>query len=118
MLATLGCACAQRRCKLGHVRRSDGSFLLGGCDELLLHGEKIGDDGAVALAKELGTDRNLKLLDLWSNGIGPAGAGALATALASNTVLQKLYLNENAIGPEGAASMAKAITTNRVLQSL
>ena len=64
VLATLGCACAQRRCKLGHVRRSDGSFLLGGCDELLLHGEKIGDDGAVALAKELGTDRNLKLLDL------------------------------------------------------
>ena len=44
---------AQRRCRLGEVRQSDGSFRLGGCDELLLFGESIGDVGAEALALAL-----------------------------------------------------------------
>ena len=111
-------AAAQRRCKLANVKRSDGSFTLVGCDELLLFGEKVGDEGAMEIAKALSSDRSLKLLDLWSNGVGPRGAAALAEALAQNTVLQKLYLNENKLGAEGAASMAKAIASNRALTSL
>ena len=71
-------ASAQRRCKLAEVRQPDGSFRLGFCDELLLHGERIGDDGATALAPALADNQRLKLLDLWSNGLGPKGVEAIA----------------------------------------
>lgn len=118
LLAALLRPCAaQARCKLPDVRR-DGIWTTGHCDELLLMGEKIGDDGAVALAQALAFDRRLKLVDLWANGVGPKGAAALAKALETNTALQKLYLNENTIGSEGTASLARALTINRSLLTL
>lgn len=109
---------SQQRCHLGDVRRPDGSYLLGRCDELLLHGETIGDDGAAALAKALGSDTRLRLLDLWSNGLGPKGAEALAGALKVNTKLERLYLNENPIGSQGAGYIVEALTSNRALAHL
>ena len=101
---------AQSRCQLAQVRRADGSYDLGGCNELRLHGERIGDEGASRLAEALAADSaRVALLDLWSNGIGPKGAAALAGALRRNKSVQKLYLNENAIGGEGAAALASAL---------
>jgi hypothetical protein len=113
-------ALAQQRCKLQDVRQVDGTYAFGHCDELLLFGEHIGDEGAASLANALGSGgaARLKLLDLWSNGIGPNGAAALAKALETNTALQKLYLNENPIGPQGASSLARVLINNRALQSL
>ena len=104
-------AVAQSRCKLGHVRQADGSFRIVGCDELLLHGEHIGDEGVKQLAKALKSDTRLRLLDLWSNGIGPAGASALAEALAVNSKLDKLYMNENTVGADGAEALIKALAS-------
>ena len=101
---------AQFRCRLADVRNSmDGTYQFPGCDELLLNGERIGDNGAMELAKALRSDKRLRLVDLWSNGIGPAGAKALAEALFVNDKLEKLYLNDNAIGSEGAAAIIAAL---------
>ena len=119
LLFWLPIATAQQRCRLQQVRQPDGSYRILGCDELLLFGERIGDNGAVQLAKALATDNRLRLLDLWSNGIGPLGAAALADALAANSKLDKLYLNENEVGAEGAAALIKALASPKsVLTSL
>ena len=53
VLALLQPAYSQFRCHLGDVRKSDGTYSIGNCDELLLHGEKIGDEGTEALAAAL-----------------------------------------------------------------
>ena len=118
VLALLQPAYSQFRCHLGDVRKSDGTYSIGNCDELLLHGEKIGDEGTEALAAALPSAGRLRLLDLWSNGLGKKGAEALARALEKNSKLEKLYLNENAIGAEGALALAKALTKNRALATL
>lgn len=100
---------AARRCKLSDVQRGDGSYVVDGCEELLLFGESIGDEGATRLAAALGSNPPLLLVDLWHNGIGPAGARALGAALAKNNKLQRLYLNENPLGAEGVRALAEGL---------
>jgi len=111
VLLWLGPAACQMRCKLGQVKRSDGEFSLGNCDEVLLFGEKIGDSGAAALARSLASNTRTRVLDLWSNDIGAQGAIAIARALETNTKLDKLYLNENNIGHAGVEALAKALAS-------
>ena len=112
--------CESKRCDLEFVRRDDGTFHLGPCEELYLTNAAIGDAGAVALAAALKDNAVLRLLDLWNNGIGPTGTHALARALATNSKLDRLYLNENPIGAAGASSLARysSHTTSYIPTSL
>lgn len=78
----------------------EGLVYLGLC----LEANKIGDDGAVALAKALPVLHNLECLelDLSSNKVGPSGARALASSLRSMQSLVRLNftLLHNPIGTE------------------
>ncbi|GAQ89834.1 hypothetical protein KFL_005680010, partial [Klebsormidium nitens] len=78
-------------------------------------GNRIGDEGARALAEALGkegTCHALQTLDLHSNDIGVEGARALATALGKEGTcpnLQTLNLRYNQIGYDGAQALATAL---------
>ena len=54
---------------------------IGKATELDLHGEKIGAEEAVALAKELKSNTTLTSLDVRGNSLGSKGGAALADAL-------------------------------------
>ena len=69
---------------------------------LYLKKNKIGDEGAKALAEKV----NLNGLSLSYNKIGNEGAKALA----QSTTLKWLYLSNNKIGYEGAEALAKSTT--------
>lgn len=70
---------------------------------------KLGDAGAVALAKGLATNTTLTKLFLGNNGITAAGARAIAAVLASNRTLQRLGLRDNEdVEDEGAVALATA----------
>ena len=88
--------------------------------EVFLSGnEKIGDEGAKALAEALKVNATVKLLNLSDCGIGDDGAAALAEALRSNTSLTKLglWVNED-IGDEGAKALAGALKVNTTVEEL
>lgn len=115
LLFTVSMASA-RQCKQSDVSRPDGSFALAGCDEVVLFGESIGDEGAQKLAAALGVlgaGAGLQLLDLWRNGIGPAGARAIGAALAKGAKVGRLYLNENPLGADGVRAIAAGIAKSR-----
>eukprot|EP00633_Aureoumbra_lagunensis_P010604 CAMPEP_0197340654 /NCGR_PEP_ID=MMETSP0892-20130614/45785_1 /TAXON_ID=44058 ORGANISM="Aureoumbra lagunensis, Strain CCMP1510" /NCGR_SAMPLE_ID=MMETSP0892 /ASSEMBLY_ACC=CAM_ASM_000538 /LENGTH=719 /DNA_ID=CAMNT_0042845421 /DNA_START=66 /DNA_END=2222 /DNA_ORIENTATION=+ len=81
--------------------------------ELKLSSEdKIGDEGAKAIATTLATNTSLQLLQLGGNNIGNEGAIAIANALATNTSLQALWLHDSNFGVEGAKALATALGTN------
>lgn len=92
--------------------------------ELYLFGNRVGDEGAVALASVLALKSSdkcpLHTLVLAENGIGDAGAQALASALAMNPLctLDCLDLGGNRIGDAGAAALAVAIGANSRLKDL
>ncbi|MCX7338069.1 MAG: hypothetical protein NTX76_02145 [Alphaproteobacteria bacterium] len=67
-------------------------------DRLELRKEKIGDLGAILVAKVLEKNHTLIDLDLAYNGIGNLGAIAIARALKENTRLNKLDISHNSIG--------------------
>lgn len=68
---------------------------------------KITSAGALALASTLDghQNRTLKVLDLTGNKIGDQGAFALATALKANLTLIDMFVGSNAIGPVGADAL-------------
>ena len=72
---------------------------------LILSQNKIGDDGARAIAHALRGCEVLSVLDLSGNGIQDAGAEALSEALRS-CKLQRLSLSSNCMGPSGALAVA------------
>ena len=57
-------------------------------------------------------------LDLRRNRIGDGGALSIAKALQRNTKLRKLWLDDNAIGDEGAKALASGLRQNRALSEL
>ena len=57
-------------------------------------------------------------LNLKSNRLGPDGAAALAPMLVSNATLQELNLWSNALGAEGAVHLARALGEGGGLQDL
>ena len=91
---------------------------IAGVNMLEQHHSTVGDRGAIALAKELETNTNLKLLFLWGNSIGPVGGKALAETLKVNSVLTQLYLQENALGDAGTISLAHGLAVNSGLKKL
>ena len=85
---------------------------------LNLGSNKIGTEGAKALAKALETNKTLTTLNLWGNEIGPEGAKALAKALETNKILTTLNLGSNKIGDDGVKALVKALETNKTLTTL
>lgn len=78
-----------------------------------LHGNALGDEGAVALAPVVGGTAVLRVLDIGDAGIGPIGVTALMGAVKSNTSLQVLGLRNNQVGVEGAARLADELKRDR-----
>ena len=72
---------------------------------LILSHNRIGDDGARAIAHALRGCEVLSVLDLSGNGIQDAGTEALSEALKS-CKLQRLSLASNCMGPSGALAVA------------
>ena len=85
---------------------------------LILSDKRIGDEGAIVLAKELATNTSVISVDLSFNEIGNVGAEALAKALKTNTSVISVDLSFNKIGNVGAEALAKAIKTNTTITTL
>ena len=81
-----------------------------------MYDNKIGDQGAIAIAKALEVNAVLKKLVLNDNKIGDQGAIAIADALKFNAVLKELWLYENNIGDQGTIALAEALKFNAVLK--
>jgi Ran GTPase-activating protein (RanGAP) involved in mRNA processing and transport len=63
---------------------------------------KIGDDGAIALAKALFNNINITQINLDENKIGETGAKAISEKLLGKVSLKKLILSHNVINSKGA----------------
>ncbi|KAF9300443.1 hypothetical protein BGZ91_009807, partial [Linnemannia elongata] len=72
---------------------------------LCLGSNKIGSNGAKALAEALKTNSTLTNLNLQSNSIGDNGAQALSEALKTNSALTTLNLRGNSIEDNGAQAL-------------
>jgi len=80
--------------------------------KIVLSGNLIEDEGAIALGESLKTNKSLEELELIKCSIGPEGAKGLADALASGSaVLTSLNLRGNAIRSEGAKALAAALSS-------
>ncbi|KAK3276185.1 hypothetical protein CYMTET_15721, partial [Cymbomonas tetramitiformis] len=95
-----------------------GAFRRNELTELDLSGKHLRCADAIILGAALVFNTSLNTLNLRGNKIGPEGAKALAVALTPNekgvfnTSLNTLDLYENEIGPEGAKALAIALTPN------
>ncbi len=82
-------------------------------EDLWLHNNELGDEGAAAIAAAAagGGLPRLKLLDLSTNQVGDSGVQALATAFADGAFreLEDLYLGGNQIGDAGVTTLAAAL---------
>merc|ERR1711935_1238093 len=78
-----------------------------------LHGNRIGDAGAAAIAEALKTNTAVTFLGLKNNNIGDAGAAAIAEALETNTAVTSLSLDGNSIGA-GITAFVQTILSARV----
>ena len=72
----------------------------------------------VDVGTALMTNSNLLVLDLDYNRIGPDGAAALASGLSVNQSLEKLSLSWNRIGDDGTIALAEALRSNQSLHAL
>jgi len=79
---------------------------------LNLSGNRIGAEGAKALAEALKGNETLTMLNLENNNIGEKGAKALAEALKGNETLTMLNLKFNNIGDEGVKALNDALKEN------
>jgi Ran GTPase-activating protein (RanGAP) involved in mRNA processing and transport len=79
---------------------------------IYLSDNKIGDEGAAALADALKVNTFVTTIYLSRNEIGIEGAAALADALKVNMSVTTGNLDGNVIGAEGAAALADALEVN------
>eukprot|EP00435_Cladocopium_sp_Y103_P024159 s273_g5.t3 len=83
---------------------------------------KLGDEGAKALAEALGkgpsSGYSISVLRLRSNGIGDEGGEALAEALMSITSLKEFDFSENQVTVQISAVMFRAVCAAKALQRL
>ena len=86
--------------------------------QLNLSRNKVGPEGAKALAGALERNNALQQLNLSKNEIGHEEAKALAVALATNNTLQELCLYWNSIGEEGTKAFVKTMMENTNLTRL
>ncbi|KAL4505762.1 hypothetical protein ABPG73_004647 [Tetrahymena malaccensis] len=87
-----------------------------------LYNNKIGSDGAKAVASEISKSTNLSTLtlSLYDNNIGSDGAKAVASEIAKSTNLSTLTLDlgYNKIGSDGAKAVASEIAKSTNLSTL
>ncbi|KAL0229348.1 hypothetical protein GEMRC1_013966 [Eukaryota sp. GEM-RC1] len=76
---------------------------------------RIGSEGARALAEALKVNSTIIEIYLDKNSIGPEGARALAEALKVNSTIIEIYLDKNSIGPEGARALGEALKVNSTI---
>lgn len=84
--------------------------------KVCLENNRIGDKGAVALAKALEDNDTLLSLHLENNNISRAGAYTLGEMINNKYKLSKLNLNMNPIGDEGFSRIAKGMTEIETLR--
>jgi len=89
-----------------------------GLTHLWLENNQIGAEGAIALANALQNHNGLTHLRLYNNQIGAEGAIALANALQNHNGLTHLWLYNNQIGAEGAIALANALQNHNGLTQL
>lgn len=70
------------------------------------------------MAKGLGANIFLKVLDVSYNGFDNSGAAALGEALKTNNVLEELNISNNRISVEGALRFAVGLKENKTLKTL
>ncbi|KAJ1550101.1 hypothetical protein HK096_008736 [Nowakowskiella sp. JEL0078] len=92
------------------IRNNDSTLQI-----LDLEGNKIGAEGAKALASMLLHNTTLKYLNVSFNHLHNKGAIEMASALNQNSNLIAIYLSDNKIGDEGASFVASALTQNKSL---
>ena len=85
---------------------------------LCLNRNKIGTDGAIALADILKHLTNLQTFHFDHNEISTDGAKAIANGLKHCTKLQTLHLGHNKIGSDGAKALADCLKHCTNLQTL
>ena len=83
---------------------------------LVLGGNDIGDEGAIAIAEALKVTAVVTTLFLNCNNITDEGAKAIAEALKVNAVVTTLALGGNSIGDEGAIAIAEALKVTEALK--
>jgi Ran GTPase-activating protein (RanGAP) involved in mRNA processing and transport len=74
-----------------------------------LENNKIGGEGAMAIAEALKVNAVMTTLDLGGNNIGVEGAKAIAEALKVNAVLTKLDIRANGMGDAGKKAVRDAV---------
>jgi len=82
-------------------------------EELDISRNKIGVAGAKALAKMLGVNKSLKVLNMFANAIDVDGARALKESLKVNCTLVKLDLGCNRLREKGAKEIAEGLNLNK-----
>lgn len=82
--------------------------------ELDIHGNKIGPDGAAALAKVIETHPSIVSLGLGNTAIQDTGIGFIANALLVNKTVTRLSLSLNTIS-ESAKNVSELIANNRIV---
>ena len=85
---------------------------------LMLRGNPIGSEGAVAFTDMLATNKSLAILNMRECSIQGKGAVCLAKALEKNSTLREFDISDNPIGSEGAVAFASMLKKNQCLKIL
>eukprot|EP00729_Bicosta_minor_P022915 gene22915-26217_t len=89
------------------------------CTEVTLANHKVGNKGAIDIAKYIGMNDNVKklcnleVLGMSSCGIGGAGARALGKSLQKNHVLTQLQIGGNDIRPKTEHTIMESVKANK-----
>eukprot|EP01028_Stygiella_incarcerata_P012978 TRINITY_DN81007_c0_g1_i1.p1 TRINITY_DN81007_c0_g1~~TRINITY_DN81007_c0_g1_i1.p1 ORF type:complete len:1144 (+),score=386.39 TRINITY_DN81007_c0_g1_i1:84-3434(+) len=86
--------------------------------QLLLGGNRIGNDGARFVGQYAKKNRVLMEINLRFNLIGSAGAASLATSLRQHPRLESFNLSSNQVGSKGCAEIASAMSKCPALRRL
>lgn len=78
----------------------------------------IGPEGAIAIAKALGLNQTLILLDMSANSIGPEGGTAMAKTLEVKSALRHVNLRSNRLGKETEERLRLVCTKRNHLKML
>ena len=85
---------------------------------LVFDGDRLGPEGATAVAYAMESNRRVHTIRLKWNDIGVDGCSALAHMLSSTACLKLLDLTGNGIGPAGMKLLARGLAVNSSLKHL
>uniref|UniRef100_A0A7S3PVQ9 Uncharacterized protein n=1 Tax=Chaetoceros debilis TaxID=122233 RepID=A0A7S3PVQ9_9STRA len=89
-------------------------------EKLYLDGNKLGNDGVQRLAEaiEINKESKIKVLHLSHNKIGDKGAISLAKMIEKNTTIKEMSLNSNRISDKGLRRLLEAVKKNTSIEKL